>query len=405
MYLNNEIMIGHMFQEHLLNLCKVFQQFREAHPKLSLEKSQLFQKELQYLRHIMSPEGITTKLENLKAIQEWPTLKNTHKIRSFVGLYTYYTQFISSFINTVKPLIKLTKKKQAFQRTPKVEAAFKKQKALCTALILAYLQPGDRFITDRDTSNIEIGGILSQIQDKQERVTAYYSKTLNKAERRYCITQQELLEIVRTLEHFCKYPYGQEFHLCTDHSALTWVMSLSNIERQTASWIQHLQEYNFTSKHHQGRKHKKVNALLRQPWQEQCTHCHSVGRRQAGTSNCGYSCSQLVSTYSAQGTTQRPEHMVGPNLEEAEIGHHPEWKDIADRRPTRKSYCNQWNCHTVRNGILERHWESTDGQSKSAQIILPRSTVNDVLTKLHSALSGGHMGVNKTLNKVQQRYY
>jgi hypothetical protein len=40
-----------------------------------------------------------------------------------------------------------------------------------------------------------------------------------------------------------------------------------------------------------------------------------------------------------------------------------------------------------------------------AQIILPRSTVNDVLTKLHGGLSGGHLGVNKTLNKVRQRYY
>jgi hypothetical protein len=49
-------------------------------------------------------------------------------------------QFISSFINTVKPLIKLTDEKQAFQWTPEVEAAFQKQKeALCTALILACL--------------------------------------------------------------------------------------------------------------------------------------------------------------------------------------------------------------------------------------------------------------------------
>jgi hypothetical protein len=40
-----------------------------------------------------------------------------------------------------------------------------------------------------------------------------------------------------------------------------------------------------------------------------------------------------------------------------------------------------------------------------AQIIRTRSRVNDVLTELHGGLSGGHLGVNKTLDKVQQRYY
>jgi hypothetical protein len=80
-----------------------------------------------------------------------------------------------------------------------------------------------------DASNNRIGGVLSQIQDKQEQVIAYYSKTLNKAERNYCVTRRELLAIVKTLEHFHKYLYGQEFHLRTDHSALTCLMSFKNL--------------------------------------------------------------------------------------------------------------------------------------------------------------------------------
>jgi hypothetical protein len=58
------------------------------------------------------------------------------------------------------------------------------------------------------------------------------------------------------MEHFHKYLYGQEFHLRTDHSALTWLMSFNNLEGQTLRWIQRLQEYNFTFEHRQGRKHK-----------------------------------------------------------------------------------------------------------------------------------------------------
>jgi hypothetical protein len=70
-----------------------------------------------------------------------------------------------------------------------VEDAFRTLKgALCAATILAYPQPGERFIVDTDASNFRIGGVLSQVQDGQERVIAYYSKTLNKAERNYCVT-------------------------------------------------------------------------------------------------------------------------------------------------------------------------------------------------------------------------
>jgi hypothetical protein len=72
-YLDDVIVIGRTFQEHLLNLRKVFQWFREAHLKLNLEKCQLFQKEVHYLGHIVSPEGITTDPEKLEAVWEWPT--------------------------------------------------------------------------------------------------------------------------------------------------------------------------------------------------------------------------------------------------------------------------------------------------------------------------------------------
>lgn len=65
---------------------------------------------------------------------------------------------------------------------------------------------------DTEASNVGFGGVLSQVQDGQKRVTAYYGKTLNKTEKSYCVTRQELLAIIRSLEHF-QYLYGQEFHL------------------------------------------------------------------------------------------------------------------------------------------------------------------------------------------------
>jgi hypothetical protein len=150
----------------------------------------------------VSPEGITTDPEKLEAVRNWPTPRNKHQIRSFLGLCTYYRRFISGFADIAKPLTRLTEEKRAYQWTPEVEA-------LCTAPILAYLQPGGKFIVDMDASNVGLGGVLSQLQDGQERVISYYSETLNKAERNYCVTRWELLAIVKSLKHFLSTSTGK----------------------------------------------------------------------------------------------------------------------------------------------------------------------------------------------------
>jgi hypothetical protein len=104
-------------------------------------------------------------------------------------------------------------------------------------------------------------------------------------------------------------------------------------------------------------------------------------------------------------TEQLNDPDLGRILQEVETGQRPEWKDIADRSPTYKSYWAQWKSLAVRDGILERNWGSANGRSKIAQIVVPRSRVKDVLTELHDKPSGGHLAVNKTLNKVRQRFY
>jgi hypothetical protein len=79
--------------------------------------------------------------------------------------------------------------------------------ALCAASNLAYPKSGEKFIVDTDASNVGIGGVLSQVQDGQERVIAYYSNTLKKAVNSFCVTRREIFAIVRTLEHIHKYQY------------------------------------------------------------------------------------------------------------------------------------------------------------------------------------------------------
>jgi hypothetical protein len=154
-YLDNVIVIGFTFQEHLLNLQKVFQQSWEAHLKFDLEKWQLFENEVWYLKGIVSTEGLITNPKKLRAVQEWPISKNKHEIRYFLGLCFYYRWFISGFANIAKRLTKLSEEKQGFHWTRRSGGHLSIAKgALCTAPVLAYPQPRERFVVSTGTSNI-----------------------------------------------------------------------------------------------------------------------------------------------------------------------------------------------------------------------------------------------------------
>jgi hypothetical protein len=98
---------------------------------------------------------------------------------------------------------------------------------------------------------------------------------------------------------------------------------------------------------------------------------------------------------------QLPDDEMGPLLQEVEAGRRTEWKDIAERSPTYKRYWAQWKSLVVRDGVLERLWESVDGRTKTAQVVIPRNKVKEVLTEMHGGPSGGHLGINKTLDKGQ----
>ena len=93
--------------------------------------------------------------------------------------------------------------------------------------------------------------------DAQERPVAFFSQSLN------CVTRRELLAVVRSIKQFHTYLYGQQFIVCTDHSALQWLINFRQAEEQVARWLEVLQSYNFTIQHQPGLKHGNADALFR----------------------------------------------------------------------------------------------------------------------------------------------
>jgi transposase InsO family protein len=272
--------------------------------------------------------------------------------------------------------------------------------------VLAYPVTGVTFILDTDASNVGIGAVLAQEVDGSERVIAYYSRSLSKAERNYCVTRRELLAMVDAIKHFHKYLYGQRFVLRTDHAALKWLLSFKSPEGQVARWIERLQTYDFETRHRKGQMHKNADCLSRRPCKQDCKHCTRVEEKELASD-----CYRLELDTLEQWGNQRlreeqlKDDTLAPILRWKEEGRRPDWQLIAEKGAAKKAYWAQWDSLTVNNGVMKRVWESADGASSRLQVVLPQSRVADVLRELHNGVTGAHLGVNKTLEKVRQRFY
>ena len=104
---------------------------------------------------------------------------------------SYYRRFIRSFSDRMRPLIELTKKGKTFVWTEACEEAFEDLKrALTGPEVMAFPTEDGELNLDTDASDIGIGGVLSQVQEGEERVLSYGSRTLSKSERNYCVTDR-----------------------------------------------------------------------------------------------------------------------------------------------------------------------------------------------------------------------
>ena len=263
-YLDDVIVFGNTFSEHTSRLRLVVDRIAKAGLKLKPEKCQLFQKEVVFLGHIIGADGVLPNPENVAKLVRLPEPRTQTEVRALLGMGSYYRRFIRDYSEKMQPLIQLTKKHQKFDWTPACQEAFEQLKrALTGPEIMAYPKDEGEFILDTDASGTAIGAVLSQIQDGRERVIAYGSKILGKAERNYCVTDRELLAVKYFVEYYKHYLLGRTFRVRSDHQALKWLFSLREPKNRIARWIEILSAYHFMVEYRPGKKHGNADAMSR----------------------------------------------------------------------------------------------------------------------------------------------
>jgi len=139
---------GHSFSQQIANLRQVFEGLRKANLKLSPRKCVLCQREVKYLGHVVSEEGISPDPGKIEAVKSWPRPSSSTEVKSFLGLCSYYQRFVPSFADIAHPLHQCTTT-SPFSGEPEADVAFKKLKqALTEAPVLAYPRPAASFILD-----------------------------------------------------------------------------------------------------------------------------------------------------------------------------------------------------------------------------------------------------------------
>lgn len=91
-------------------LTEVFERLRSANLKLKSTKCHFLKTELEYLGHMISPEGVSPTKRLVEAITNYPAPRNTKEVRQFMGLASYYRRYINNFAKTSKCLTELTRK-------------------------------------------------------------------------------------------------------------------------------------------------------------------------------------------------------------------------------------------------------------------------------------------------------
>ena len=442
-YLDHIISHAHTFDEAVARLREVFSRLRDAGLKLSPKKCHLFQQSVTFLGHIVTGEGISTAPDKVRGVNEWPVPTNASELRSFLGLCSYYRRFVGGFAEIARPLHRLTEKDTHFIWTAECAQAFQRLKrSLTSAPVLSYPTTTEPFVLDTDASNRGIGAVLSQVQNGEEKAVAYFSTTLSKTERNYCVTRKELLAIVKAVRRFHHYLYGRTFKVRTDHGALRWLLNFKNPEGQLARWLEALGTYDFLIEHRSGVKHQNEDALSRRPCMD-CGHCERAERKEEGVPTAGAALQptgtdgrkpQRVEVCATKAKARAQPAAAGSSWEEEAwadkwtrlelrdmqmadpdisllVGWkesskpRPEWPSVSQECCAVKAYWSQWDRLEVLNGVLYRRWESDAGDATQWQLVVPQSLRDQVLREMHDAKTAGHLGVTKTLGRVKHRFY
>lgn len=217
----------------------------------------------------------------------------------------------------------------------------------------------------------------------------------------------ELLAIVDAVKSFRHYLLGRRFLIRTDHVSLRWLLSFKDLEGQLARWLERLQQYEFEVVHRRGLSHGNADGLSRRHCEiDNCRYCAKIEEK------CSEKKERSVARITLEAENlklwskdQKEDPSISVIFQGKETGVRPSFSEIAARDVSSRTYWSYWDALLIKDDVLYKRWEAPNLKSSFLQLIVPRKRIKDILKEAHDSPSGGHFGVNKTLEKIRKRFY
>lgn len=373
-YLDDIIVVGETLEQHMRLLREVFSRLRRANLKINVDKSRFLKNRTLYLGHVIDGEGIRTEPDKIKAIREILSPTTVKQLRQFLGMVSWYRRFIPSCADLTKPLTSLLQKRKRWRWGEKEQTAFETLKnKLQSDPILVPPDFTKRFTLQTDASNIGLGAVLTQIQDGRECVIAYASRSLNKAEQNYSVTEKECLAVVWGIQKMRPYLEGYQLTVMTDHQSLKWLRTMESPTGRVARWGLYLQQFDFDIVYRKGKWNKVADALSRNDHPD---------------------------------PNDRVEDTINSTIHVAAVEMGDPWytriKQGVETEPQKyPEFC-------LINGSLYRHaYHSLDYTDRGDvwKLCVRYEDRVRVLRENHDAPTAGHLGIAKTIARISRSYY
>ena len=262
--------------DHLKHVELILNKLKQHKLRLKLTKCYFAKPELDYLGFVISKEGLKPSEQKVAAIRSLRPPTTVKQVRSFIGMTTWYRQFIPNFAKCAEPLINLTKKYAKFVWNEKCQRAFQFLKdSLTTIPLLAYPDTNKPYTLYTDASDTCVGAVLVQEEEIEneegqiqmvERPIYFLSHKLSDVQIKYATIEKEAYAIHYALNKLHFYLCNAQFTIKTDHQPLKFLFSkLNQKNRRLQNWGLTINSYNTRIEYLTGKTNIVADLLSRSP--------------------------------------------------------------------------------------------------------------------------------------------
>ncbi|GBN26413.1 Retrovirus-related Pol polyprotein from transposon 297 [Araneus ventricosus] len=245
----------------------VFRKWREVGLTINLEKCAFGQNHVEFIGHIVGSGQHSPDLEIAQVLRNLSRPSTKKELRSFLGLASYYRDYIPNFSEIVLPLTDLTKRKvlNILPWSIEVEEAFVKIKDELIRMPTLHTPDISRpFWLYTDASATAIGACLAQHDDVgKELAIAFFSKKLTPTQMKWSTSEIEAFCVLEALKKFDTWVFGGKILVLSDHNPLTYLTNSAPRGAKLSRWALALQRYNLTVSYRKGIQHGNADALSR----------------------------------------------------------------------------------------------------------------------------------------------